>query len=164
MRLLFPFLVIFNLPKVPEIPSFVEVFGKGQIKWSSAVFLFSSQTSLKGGRKLHSLDCWFIETGRLVECSVVFIIFKSPGFLPLLQFSDKLEGLEETLVSAVEQVDNAEPISAHPDKLRDQIADNKAILEDTELRLAALQSVTEAADDILKQKGMDDDAAKGGNY
>lgn len=82
-------------------------------------------------------------------------------YYSISQFSDKLEGLEETLVTAVELVDNAEPISAHPDKLRDQITENRAVMEDMEMRLTALQSVTEAADDILKQKGMDDEAAKG---
>ena len=31
----------------------------------------------------------------------------------------------ETLTTTAEQVEQAEPISAHPAKLRDQIADNK---------------------------------------
>lgn len=58
-------------------------------------------------------------------------------------------------------MDHAEPISADPEKLKDQLAENKAIIEDMDMRLAALQSVTQAADDLLTQKGMDDDAAKG---
>ena len=41
------------------------------------------------------------------------------------QFSDKLEDMVENLTATSEQVANAEPISAHPDKLREQIAENK---------------------------------------
>ena len=31
----------------------------------------------------------------------------------------------ETLATTSEQVENAEPVSAHPDKLREQLAENK---------------------------------------
>ena len=78
-----------------------------------------------------------------------------------LQFSEKLEQLEETLTITAQQVDNAEPVAAHPDKLRDQIADNQTLLEDLEMRMKALDSVRKTADDLLNQPGMDDDSAKG---
>ena len=42
-----------------------------------------------------------------------------------LQFSDKLEGMLETLETTAEQVEQAEPISAHPGKLKDQLAENQ---------------------------------------
>ena len=40
------------------------------------------------------------------------------------QFTDKLENILDTLTSTEEQVTNAEPVSAHPDKIREQLADN----------------------------------------
>lgn len=78
-----------------------------------------------------------------------------------LQFSDKLEGMIETLTTTAEQVDKAEPISAHPDKLKDQILDNQAIVEDLDKRLTALEAVASTAEELLSQAGMDDEAAKG---
>ena len=80
----------------------------------------------------------------------------------LFQFSDKLEGLLETMATTAEQVDRAEPISAHPDKLKDQISDNKAIIEDLEKRMAALEAVKATADDLIHQPGMDEEHARGG--
>ena len=77
------------------------------------------------------------------------------------QFSDKLEGLLETMATTAEQVDRAEPISAHPDKLKDQIADNKDIISDLEKRLAALEAVKATADDLIDQPGMDEEHARG---
>ena len=70
----------------------------------------------------------------------------------------------ETLATTAEQVDMAEPISAHPDKLKDQLADNKAIMEDLDKRLAALQAVKDTADELLNQTGMDDENARGTNW
>lgn len=40
------------------------------------------------------------------------------------QFTDKLENMLDTLTSTEEQVTNAQPVSAHPDKIRDQMSDN----------------------------------------
>ena len=79
----------------------------------------------------------------------------------LWQFSDKLEGMFETLTTTAEQVEKAEPISAHPDKLKDQLADNMAIIEDLDKRLVALEAVASTAEDLLSQAGMDDESAKG---
>ena len=62
------------------------------------------------------------------KCDITFkvnvmwcIYFFSLSF----QFTDKLENMLENLTVTAEQVKNAEPISAHPDKLRDQIDENK---------------------------------------
>ena len=43
----------------------------------------------------------------------------------VLQFSDQLEDMLDNLTLTAEQVKHAEPISAHPDKLREQIEENK---------------------------------------
>lgn len=43
----------------------------------------------------------------------------------LLQFTDKLEDILDTLTSTHEMVENAEPISAHPDRIKDQLAEVK---------------------------------------
>ncbi len=67
----------------------------------------------------------------------------------------------ENLTSTAEQVDNAEPISAHPDKLKDQLSDNKALIEDLDKKLAALDAVRATADELMGQAGMDDEAARG---
>ena len=58
-------------------------------------------------------------------------------------------------------MDNAEPVSAHPDKLREQLGEGQTILEDLEQRLAALQAVKNTADELLVHSGMEDDAAAG---
>ena len=57
-------------------------------------------------------------------------VFKREIFLTIYfklsfqQFTDKLENILDTLTSTEEQVTNAEPVSAHPDKIREQLADN----------------------------------------
>ncbi|KAK7099742.1 hypothetical protein V1264_022800 [Littorina saxatilis] len=75
------------------------------------------------------------------------------------EFSDKLEVMLDSLTDTAEQVRNAEPISAHPDKLKDQIDDNKGVEEDLEMRQAALDSVKMAAEELLKQAGTEQDEA-----
>ena len=40
------------------------------------------------------------------------------------QFTEKVEDIEDTLTNTVKHIEEAEPISAHPNKLRDQIAMN----------------------------------------
>lgn len=77
------------------------------------------------------------------------------------QFSDKLENMLETLATTAEQVENAEPVSAHPDKLREQMEDNEAIMEDVAKRQAALEAVKATAEELLQQAGLDDENAKG---
>ena len=60
-------------------------------------------------------------------------------------------------------MEKAEPVSAHPDKLKDQIAEGQAILEDLDKRLNALQHVKDTADELLANSGMEDEAAQGKN-
>ena len=59
----------------------------------------------------------------------------------------------EHLTSTAESLRNSEPISAHPDKLREQLEENKAVDEDVQLRSQAMADVREAADELLKQAG-----------
>ncbi len=83
---------------------------------------------------------------------------------PLLvpsQVTDQVENIVENLSAAREQLDNAEPVSAHPDKLRDQLADNSALIEDLDKRLAALDAVRATAEELAAQQGMDDIATRG---
>ena len=75
------------------------------------------------------------------------------------QFSDKLEDMLENLTSTVEQVQHAEPISAHPDKLREQISENSGLMEDMEMRQSALESVKSTAEELIKQAGDSQDIA-----
>jgi hypothetical protein len=72
------------------------------------------------------------------------------------EFSDQLENMLEMLNNTAEQVEGAEPISAHPDKLKEQISDNHAIMEDVDKRLPALDAVTATANELMEQTGMDD--------
>ena len=67
----------------------------------------------------------------------------------------------ENLATTVEQVENAEPISAHPDKLKDQMSDNAALIEDLDKRLAALDAIRATADELAGQTGMDVEATIG---
>lgn len=72
------------------------------------------------------------------------------------EFSDQLENMLEMLNSTADQVEGAEPISAHPDKLKDQVDDNEAIMEDVAKRLASLDAVTATAKELMQQTGMED--------
>lgn len=79
----------------------------------------------------------------------------------LFQFSEKLDNMLEVLVTTAEQVENAEPVSAHPDKLRDQLEENKALIEDLDRRLGALHAVKESANEMISQANDDDESVKG---
>ena len=46
------------------------------------------------------------------------------------QFTDKLDGMLNALQNTADQVNNAEPISAHPEKIKEQMDDNNAIIDD----------------------------------
>lgn len=67
------------------------------------------------------------------------------------QFSDKLEGMLRALANTADQINGAEPISAHPPKIRDQIDDNAAIIQDLDKRTDAFAAVTRAANDVINK-------------
>ncbi|CAG5121103.1 unnamed protein product, partial [Candidula unifasciata] len=69
------------------------------------------------------------------------------------EFTDKLENMLETLTTTAETVQNAEPIAAHPDKIREQIEENKVVDEEMQMKSNALESVKEAAEELMKQAG-----------
>lgn len=78
------------------------------------------------------------------------------------QFSDKLEGMLRALANTADQVSGAEPVSAHPPRIRDQIEENNALVEDLDKREEAFQAVKRAANDVInKAPNSADPAVKG---
>ncbi|XP_050437249.1 dystonin isoform X15 [Adelges cooleyi] len=75
------------------------------------------------------------------------------------QFSDKLEGMLRALQNTAEQVSGAEPISAHPPKIRDQQDENDAVVEDLHKRADAFQAVKKAANDVINKAPNSSDPA-----
>ncbi|XP_065091709.1 dystonin isoform X9 [Ochlerotatus camptorhynchus] len=67
------------------------------------------------------------------------------------QFSDKLEGMLRALQNTAEQANQADPISAHPPKIRDQIEENVALVEDIDKRGEAFAAVKRAATDVISK-------------
>ncbi len=67
------------------------------------------------------------------------------------QFADKLDGMLSALADTADQVNNAEPISAHPEKIREQMDDNNAIVDDLAKKETAFDAVKKAADDIIRK-------------
>ncbi|XP_054274796.1 dystonin isoform X14 [Macrosteles quadrilineatus] len=67
------------------------------------------------------------------------------------QFSDKLEGMLRALANTADQVSGAEPVSAHPPRIRDQIEENNAMVEDLDKREEAFQAVKRAANDVINK-------------
>ncbi|XP_014680833.1 PREDICTED: dystonin-like [Priapulus caudatus] len=73
------------------------------------------------------------------------------------KFTDKLEGMLSALSNTAEEISRAEPISAHPDKLKQQIDENKAWKEDLEKKEKALTAVQRAAAELIQQAGPEED-------
>lgn len=67
------------------------------------------------------------------------------------QFSDKLEGMLRALAGTSDQVNSAEPISAHPPKIEDQIAENNGLAGDIEARGEAYAAVKKAASEVISK-------------
>lgn len=55
------------------------------------------------------------------------------------------------LSNTADQVNQAEPISVHPPKIREQIEDNGAIIEDLDKREEAFSAVQRAANDVISK-------------
>ncbi|XP_075166809.1 dystonin-like protein short stop isoform X24 [Haematobia irritans] len=75
------------------------------------------------------------------------------------QFSDKLEGMLRALANTVDQVNQLDPLSALPQKIREQIDDNDAIMEDLDKRSDAFSAVQRAASDVIAKAGNKQDPA-----
>lgn len=72
------------------------------------------------------------------------------------QFADRLDGMLEALSSTADQVKGAEPISVHPQKLREQIRDNCAIMQDLDQKSNAYHAVKEAAAEVIRKADPND--------
>merc|ERR1719412_1615805 len=75
------------------------------------------------------------------------------------QFTDKLDGMLNALQNTADQVNNAEPISAHPEKIKEQMDDNNAIIDDLEKKETVYDAVKKAADDIIRKAPNKNDPA-----
>ncbi|XP_023339655.1 dystonin isoform X13 [Eurytemora carolleeae] len=67
------------------------------------------------------------------------------------QFTDKLDGMLNSLENTKDQLVHAEPISGHPEKIKEQMDDNNAIIDDLEKKEVAYEAVIKAADDIIQK-------------
>lgn len=68
------------------------------------------------------------------------------------------------LGSTADQVNSAEPVSAHPTRIRDQMEENTALAEDLEKREEAYEAVKKAADDVISKATNKADPAVKGEY
>lgn len=67
-----------------------------------------------------------------------------------------------SLSNTADQLQNAEPVSAHTEKIEEQLHDNQSVLQDLDKRSNALEAVKRAADDVIvKAGGARDPAVKG---
>lgn len=75
------------------------------------------------------------------------------------EFSDKLDGMLNALNQTHDQLKNAEPISAHVKKIKEQIGDNNAILDDLKKREPAYNAVKANAKEVISKAGKSDEPA-----
>merc|ERR1719367_2686496 len=75
------------------------------------------------------------------------------------QFTDKLDGMLNALQDTADQVNNAEPVSAHPEKIKEQMDDNNAIIDDMTKKEQAYDAVKKTADDIIQKAPNKNDPA-----
>lgn len=76
------------------------------------------------------------------------------------QFADKLDGMLSALSEAADQVRNAEPISAHPEKIVEQVQENNNIIDDLNRKESAFEAVKAAAEDVINKASRNDPAVK----
>merc|ERR1719225_1882171 len=67
------------------------------------------------------------------------------------QFTDKLDGMLNSLEDTKDQLARAEPVSAHPEKIKEQMDDNNAIIDDLNKKEVAYEAVKKAAEDIIQK-------------
>lgn len=78
--------------------------------------------------------------------------------------NDKLEGLLRALQNTADQVAGADPISAHPPRIRGQINENNALVDDLGNREDAFKAIRKAANDVIKKAPNSNDPAVRGTY
>lgn len=76
------------------------------------------------------------------------------------QFTDKLDVLLRTLMDILDQLKNAEPISAHPERIQEQIYENDSIIDELSKRKMAYETVCQVANDLIGKAGKTDDSIK----
>ncbi|KAH9415294.1 hypothetical protein DERP_006388 [Dermatophagoides pteronyssinus] len=76
------------------------------------------------------------------------------------QFTDKLDGLLRTLMDLLEQLKNADPISAHPERIQEQIYDNDSIIDELNRRKMAYETISNVANDLINKAGRGDDSVR----
>ncbi|XP_042210392.1 microtubule-actin cross-linking factor 1-like isoform X9 [Homarus americanus] len=76
------------------------------------------------------------------------------------QFSDKLDGMLSSLAETADQVKNAEPISAHPEKIHEQVQENNGIIDDLDRKESAFVAVKAAAEEVINKASRNDPAVK----
>ncbi|XP_050668125.1 dystonin isoform X27 [Leptidea sinapis] len=75
-------------------------------------------------------------------------------------FAERLEGMVRALAGAHDQLQHAEPVSAHPHKIQDQIEENNALIEDLDKRAEAYRAVQRAASDVMSKASATDPAVR----
>ncbi|XP_050356011.1 microtubule-actin cross-linking factor 1 isoform X18 [Nymphalis io] len=75
-------------------------------------------------------------------------------------FAERLEGMVRALAGAADQLQRAEPVSAHPPKIQDQIEENNALIEDLDKRQEAYRAVQRAASDVIAKANKSDPAVR----
>merc|ERR1719208_370440 len=75
------------------------------------------------------------------------------------QFTDKLDGMLNSLEDTKDQLVRAEPVSAHPEKIKEQMDDNCAIIDDLAKKETAYEAVKKAAADIIAKAPNKNDPA-----
>merc|ERR1712223_396887 len=75
------------------------------------------------------------------------------------QFIDQLDGMLNSLQDTADQVRNAEPVAAHCEKIKEQMDDNNAIIEDLSRKEEAYRAVKKAAGDIIDKAPNKNDPA-----
>merc|ERR1719282_559977 len=67
------------------------------------------------------------------------------------QFTDKLDGMLNSLEDTKDQLNNAEPVSGQPEKIKEQMDDNNAIIDDLGKKETAYEAVKKAAEDVISK-------------
>jgi DNA repair exonuclease SbcCD ATPase subunit len=75
------------------------------------------------------------------------------------QFTDQLDGMLNALANTSDHLNNAEPISAHPEKIKEQMEDNNAIIYDLDNKAEAIDAVRKAAEDVIDKAANKNDPA-----
>ena len=74
------------------------------------------------------------------------------------KFSVKLNGMLAALSLTFEQIKSAEPVSAFPEKLQEQIKENEAVVEDLEKRESSFEAVLLVANDVISKADSSSDS------